>query len=763
VPSELDQAFRLHRQGRLRDAEEFCRRALERQPREFAALHLLGALRLQQDQPEEAIKLIAAALELEPGSAVAHANYGLALAALRRPEEALASYAEALRINPQSADALANQGDAYCDLGRPQEGLASYDRALAINPRLVGALVNRGLALYTLGQRPEALQSHERALAVDPDNAEAWNNRGTVLQELGREREALASYERALKLRPDYVEALFNRGNVLLALKRLPEALVAYADTLARRPDFAEAYCNRGHVLADMRRFEEALASYEKAAALRPDYVDALINHAAMHAKLDRHREALTEYEALRSGHPEITGLAKEIAGCCAAICQWSTGDKLVTSVLEDAVSGRAPADPFMLLGFEATPAQHLAASRNWLRRRKIEGKPREWSRGAFSADRLRVAYLSADYHRHVTAHLIAELFELHDRSRFEIIGISFGPNERSELRSRLIKSFDRFHDVTTRTDEEVAALVRSLNCHIAVDLKGHTTDARIGILAQRAAPIQASYLGFPGTTGADFMDYVIADRIVLPFDQQEFYTEKIVHLPDSYQVNDRKRPIASTSSRSEVGLTEDAFVFCCFNNSWKLNSALFDLWMRLIAAVPKSVLWLFEPNAAVADNLRREAGARGVDPGRLLFAPPLDLPMHLARLAHADLFLDTLPYNAHTTASDALWMGVPVITCSGGTFAGRVAASLLDAAGLPELVTSSLDEYETLALRLATEPGLSQPIRAKLRDVKTTCRLFDTDRFRQGLESAYTTMWEIWQRGEPPRSFSVDPPAIRS
>jgi protein O-GlcNAc transferase len=760
VPGELDEALRLHQEGRLGEAEPLYRKILRRQPREFAALHLLGALKLQQDQPAEALGLIEAALAVDRSSASAHANHGLALAALKRPAQALASYAEALAIDPDNADTLANRADALCDLGRLEDALQSYGRALAINPRLFGALVNRGLALRALGRGAEALADFDLALGIDPGGAGAWNNRGIVLQELGRQREALASYERAIALQRGYVEALFNRGNLLLELRRLAEALASYAEALAVKPDFAEAHCNRGHALADLRRFEEALASYEKALAIKPDHADALLGRAAMLGKLDRHGEALAEYERLYAAHPETPGLAREIVGCCAATCRWATSEPLIPRVIDDAVSGRSAADPYMLLGFPGTPAQHLAIAASWLRHRKIECKTRVWNAAAFAADRLRIAYLSADYHRHATAHLIAELIELHDRERFEIIGISFGPNERSELRSRLIKGFDRFYDVTTRTDEEAAALVRELNTHIAVDLKGYTTDARIGILAQRAAPIQASYLGFPGTTGADFIDYIIADRIVLPFDQQEFYCEKIVHLPDSYQVNDRKRPIGRRPGRGEVGLPDDAFVFCCFNNSWKLNRGMFDVWMRLLAAVAESVLWLFEPNSAVAANLRSEARARGIDPGRLVFAPPVDLPEHLARVALADVFLDTLPYNAHTTASDALWMGVPVVTCLGATFAGRVAASLVNAAGLPELVTQTLEEYAALAVRLASEPPLLQSVRRKLSDRKATCALFDTIRFQRHIEAAYRTMWDIWRRGEAPRSFSVDPGA---
>jgi protein O-GlcNAc transferase len=354
---------------------------------------------------------------------------------------------------------------------------------------------------------------------------------------------------------------------------------------------------------------------------------------------------------------------------------------------------------------------------------------------------------------------LIAELFEIHDRSRFEIIGISFGPDDHSELRARLIKSFDRFFDVTTRSDHNVAKLIRDLKVHIAVDLKGHTTDARMGIFGQRAAPIQVSYLGYPGTSGADFIDYVIADKIVLPFWQQPFYSEKIVHLPDSYQINDSKRPIAaSPPARTAVGLPECAFVFCCFNNSWKINERTFESWMRLLQAVDGSVLWLFQANALAAVNLRREARARGVDPGRLIFAPHADIGEHLARLTCADLVLDTLPYNAHTTASDALWAEVPVLTLRGETFAGRVAASLLHAAGLPELVTDTLADYEALALELARDPERLATLRQRIAEGRATCALFDTDRFRRHIEAAYTRMWEGWRRGDAPQGFGVEP-----
>jgi predicted O-linked N-acetylglucosamine transferase (SPINDLY family) len=360
-------------------------------------------------------------------------------------------------------------------------------------------------------------------------------------------------------------------------------------------------------------------------------------------------------------------------------------------------------------------------------------------------------------------AHLTAELFELHDRTGFEVVGISFGPDDRSDIRARAARAFDRFHDVRARSDGEIVDLIKELEIDIAVDLMGHTRNARTGILAHRPAPIQVSYLGLPGTTGADFIDYVIADEIVLPFDQQAFYAEKIVHLPDTYWVNDSGLKIPpSRLTRAEAGLPGHGFVFCCFNKPAKITAPVFDVWMRLLSAIEGSVLWLLRDNALSERNLRSEAAARGIDPRRLFFAEKLGLGAHLARQRLADLFLDTLPYNAHTTASDALQAGLPGVTCLGSTFSGRVAASLLNAAGLPELITHSLGEYEALALKLARDGDYRADVAARLPRNRGVLPLFDTDRFRHHIEAAYRAMWERWQRGESPGSLSIQPTADR-
>jgi predicted O-linked N-acetylglucosamine transferase (SPINDLY family) len=409
------------------------------------------------------------------------------------------------------------------------------------------------------------------------------------------------------------------------------------------------------------------------------------------------------------------------------------------------------------LLGYSSDPLLQLQCAQNFISD-KTPVLPPLWTGKIWRHDRMRIAYLSADFRQHATAYLIAELFELHDRSRFEISGVSFGMDDKSDTRNRLIASFDRFLDVREKTDEEIARLLHDLQIDIAVDLKGYTQDSRLGILAHRPAPIQVSYLGYPGTGGADFLDYIIADKTVAPFEHQPFFTEKIVHLPDTYQVNDTKRKIAQLApTRQEVGLPENGFVFCCFNNNWKITADTFSIWMRLLHRIEGSVLWLLADNRSAVRNLREQAQDRGIAQGRLVFAGHLPLDQHLARYRLADLFLDTLPYNAHTTSSDALWVGTPVITRLGESFAGRVAASLLNAIGLPDLVTHSADDYEALALRLAKDPALLAAYRNRLATNRMTHPLFDTDRFRRHIEAAYSQMWQTWQRGEKPRSFTVD------
>ena len=536
------------------------------------------------------------------------------------------------------------------------------------------------------------------------------------------------------------------------------ETLIEEALKLA--PESAELWSNLGTLQVSLKRREAALTSFTRALQLKPDSLGAVANRANILFELQRFADALPEYTRLVSANAGLPYALGNLVFCKLQCCDWRDLDSWRQRMTVALANGERAVPPVLSLAFLDAPQDQLRAAGIVTRDRVPRATPL-WNGERYRHDRVRVAYLSADFHAHATAVLTAGLFEHHDKARFETTGISFGPDDASPMRRRVEKSFDRFVGASAKTDTEIAHLIRELEIDIAVDLKGYTSDARPAVLARRAAPVQVNFLGFPGTMGAPFIDYLLADRIIVPEEHKPFYSEQVVWLPDTYQPNDRSREAGAPTSRVSAGLPESGFVFCCFNNIYKIQPAVFDAWMRMLRDIPSSVLWLLADNPNSISNLKSEAAARRMDPGRLVFAPRTTLPNHLARHALADICLDTLPYNAHTTASDALWMDVPFVTCAGGTFAGRVAASLLHAIGLPELVTSSLADYEALALHLARDAAALAAIKAKLRANRDAMPLFDIQRFTRHLEAAYLTMHERRQKGLAPGPFGVD--AIRT
>ena len=670
----------------------------------------------------EAEKFYAAILAARPD----HFDALHQLGVLRRQQgnsaEALRLIGEALKSNARAADSARSFAATLETLGRYEEAIAAFDKAAAIRKQRSEALFSRAIALVTMGRQQEALAAFDEVLAIDEHNIEAHINRGVMLTQLGRAEEALAALDMALEHEPDHLSALSSRVFALAKLQRHAEVLDACEKVLARNPGNAEILYIRAGTFWTLDKPAEALDSYEQAWAL---------------------------------GHTRALSL---LALYRLTLADWTSTDQLVAA-LRRGIADKDSIYPFVAVAFGLAPSEQLQAARTFLGNGS-QAAPASRHGALAGSDKLRIAYVSSDFRQHAVAHAIIDLLERHDRSRFEIIGVSLCPDDGSAIRARIVNSFDRFHDVCSETDADAASLMSELGVQVAVDLNGPTQGCRPGIFAHRAAPVQVAYLGYPATTGADFIDYILADETVLPFDQQPFFAEKIVQLPDCYHANDTTRLIsARTPSRDELGLPDRGFVFCCFNRTTKLSRPVFAVWMRLMAQVDGSVLWLSGTTDLAQANLRREAAAHDVDPERLIFAAYAgSIEDHLARHRAADLFLDTLPYNAHSTACDALWVGLPVITCAGDTFAGRVGASMLKAAGLPELVTTSLDDYEALARNLATEPELMSSIRRKLADNRSTCPLFDGDRFRRHVEAAYTTMWDIHRNGASPKSFRVAP-----
>jgi len=723
LPETMQRAAAAYGRGAWAEAAQFCRMALDADPHHFDALHLAGVVAGRSGRTQDAADLLQQAVAVNPNDAIAHYHLGI----------------------------------AFGDLQRHGDALKSYDRALALKSDLVRAHNNRGNALDALDRHAEAVESYGTAIRLKPDYAEAFNNRGVALAALRRDTDALADYGRALALKPDYAEALNNRGNALCLLRRHEESLDSYRLALGVKPNYAEALNNYGSALSALGRHAEALESFDRALRTKLDFAEAFNNRGIALFALQRHAEALQSYARALDLKPDYEFLYGRWLHARMKICEWEGfADHLRR--LEAKIERRESASqPLPVLAISASARIHRMAAEIWADCKHPEDHSLPELCGRSRRDRMRIGYFSADFREHAVSRLIAGLFECHDRSKFEITGFSLGPDTNDAMRSRLAAGLERLIDVRAQSDRDVAMLARTLEIDIAVDLNGFTQDGRSGIFVQRAAPLQVNFLGYPGTMGARYIDYIVADRTLIPEASQQHYAESIVYLPDSYQPNDAKRRIGhGTISREASGLPHAGFVFCCFNNNYKITPATFASWMRILGRVDGSVLWLLEDNELATANLRKEAASRGIGAERLVFAPLMPMSDHLARHRWADLFLDTLPYNAHTTASDALWAGVPVVTRAGEAFAGRVAASLLKAVGMPELVTATPEAYEELAIDLATHPDKLASIRKVLDAHRDRAPLFDPALFARHLEAAYTMMYERHQAGLAPAHLYV-------
>lgn len=724
LDDRLRTAFERLRAGDSAGVERECVEVLKAAPGQADALHLLGMARLTSGRIDEAVELIGQARAGRPQDVAMLENLGLAYLMKGAHAEAERTLREALHAGSVQGLTQARLGQALVAQGRLHEAIAAFEQALALDPALAAAHYLRANALRDLRRLEEALAAYDRAVTLQSGYAEALNNRGNVLQLLGRVADAAASYEGAVRANPRFAGAWDNLGNTLRALGRREEALASYERAISARPQFAKPHYNRANVCQELGRYEEAVAGYERALALDP-----------------RHRRALGAlYYARRH------------------LCDWKEFAARTAALVAAVNDDNAVIEPLVFACAHDDAAAQLQCARQYAKNEFASVDPLPPIAPRPPAARIRIAYVSADFRQHPVGQLMAGVLEQHDRAKFEIFGFSYGADDASPLRTRLRAGCDHFLDVCGEGDRAVAQRLREQAIDIAVDLTGYTQDGRPGIFAHRAAPVQVGYLGFPGTLGSERMDYLLADEFVVPPALRAHYAEQIVYLPDCFMVNGpRDAKEAAMPTRASEGLPAEGFVFCCFNNAFKIEPRLFDVWMRLLGAVPGSVLWLRQTNAAAERNLRATAGAQGIDPARLIFAPMrARMADHLARHRLADLFLDTLPYNAHTTAADALWMGLLVVTCAGNAFAGRVAGSLLHTLGLDELITGDFAGYEALALRIASDPPYATELRAKLLRSLETTPLYDVPRFCSHLEAAYATMIGRWQSGEAPCGFSV-------
>lgn len=632
-----------------------------------------------------------------------------------RPPSAVAAAAT-------KATALFKQGFALHQQGQIPQAQALYAQVLKQWPRHALALHLLGVIALDGDQPAVALELISASLAIAPQDAAAWNSKAVALHRLERYPESLVACDEAVALKPDLPESQFNRGNAQLALKQLADAIASFDRAIALRPDYGKAHASRGLALVETLDYASALPSFDKAIALRAE-LDQVWPQRLL-ARLN--------------------------------LCDWAGIEAQIAEFLQRVLEGKTSAGPLTVLSVTDSPGLQRMAAANHVKGRQLPTREAATVNAPEAGRRLRIAYFSMDFRAHAVSYLTAQLYELHDRTRFEVFAFSYGPDSQDETRQRLERAFDHFIDVRDKTDLEVADLARSQQIDIAVDLAGLTGEARTGIFALRAAPVQVNYIGFPGTMAAPYIDYIIGDDTLIPARLADAYTEKIAWLP-SFQANDRRRPAAHrVVARGELGLPDEGFVYCCFHRSNKLLPQMWDSWCRILARVPESTLLLHAIHPRTQANLRHEAQARGIAATRLVFAGAAPQAEYLARLRTADLLLDTFPFNGGTTVSDALWVGLPVLTRAGEAYASRMGASLLQAARLPELVTTSQQAYEDLAVQLALQPARLRALRERLQRDQLTVPLFDSAAFTRNLEAAFERMHEQGAAGRPPQHIRI-------
>lgn len=726
---------------------------------EAAACHQRGLELLRGGRAAASVVELERAVELDSANAEFLKSLGNARKAIGDLEGAMASYRRSLEIAPDYTPSRYNLGLVLQDLNRLEEAEQHFRRIHETDPEDADVLFQLSLLTAARRQFAESARLLRSALERVPQDPYLWFHLGIVYREMpGQIDASLECLRKCIDLKPDFADAHHLLGDVLCDDAQPAAAVAHYRDAIRLAPRDARVHASLGDVLLSKPLLNEAITAYRTAIGLDPNLTYAHFNLGSAFGLSGAHDQAIRCYETVLKLRPDDASARGLLLFEMQRVCDWSRFDELCRLQRHSVFSHPdQEIHPFGLLCMPSTPAEQLECARNYAAiRARAVARNRERLHFRFERrekPRLRIGYLSFDFREHPGAYLIADLIEVHDRSRFDVIAYSYGPDDGSRVRARLVQAFDGFVDVSSMSHADAAARIQGDGVDILVNCTGYTAYNRTEIAALRPAPIQVNYLGYPGTLGADFVDYIVTDRFITPPGHEAYLSEKPVYMPGSYQVSDRKRPAAVAVPRDELGLPDGKLVYCCFNQVSKIDPLVFSAWMRLLRSVPDSVLWLVDQNPWATRNLRREALSRGISPERLVFAPKCPLDRFLAQLRAADLFLDTLHYNAHTTASDALWAGLPVVTCAGSTFASRVAGSLLTAVGMPELITDSLEAYEALILALSRNPERRAALREKLSRNRLTAPLFDTPAYARHLESAYRQMWNnyVSDRGARP------------
>ena len=704
----IKRAINCYQNKKFIEAEKICQNILDLNPNNFDAINLLAAINFQNKSFSKSIELFKKASKINPNSADLYNNLSIAFLQEKKFKEAIQSWDKAIKLKPDFFQAYFGKGNAYSNLKDYSNAIDNFNKAIEIKKDYKEAYNNLGSLYANLKDHKNALTFFKKAISINPVHFNEFNNLGNVYYELKKYNDAIDNYNLAIKINSDFALTYYNKAKALQKINLIEESVMNYKKAISLNKNFSEAYKNLGNIYMDLKLLDKSIYNHEKALKINPG----------------------------------IKFLLGNILQSKCGICDWENFEQEKDFLEKQILDGKRSASPFSTLLLYDSPSLLMKSSNiflesefqnsKWIKKEKIRNK------------KIRIAYYSSDFHNHATMYLIANLFELHDKSKFEIYAFSFGPDDNSQIRKRVIKTFDKFIDVKQKTIQEIVEISRHENIDIAVDLKGFTNNNRFDLFIKRCAPIQISYLGFPGTTGSDCIDYIIADKTVIPEENKIHYSENIIYLPNSYQVNDSNPTLSKKNfSKKDFNLPENKFIFCCFNHSFKILPDMFQIWIKILKKVKNSVIWLLIDNEIAQDNLKKILVSSDIDPNRMIFAGRLPHPEHIIRLGLADLFLDTFPCNAHTTASDALRSSLPIITVKGNSFASRVASSLLTSVGLEELITKSKKEYEELAVKIAENKNFYREIKDKLNKNIIDMPLFNSKLFTKKLETAYQIIYK--------------------
>ena len=800
IQIELEQAINYCHSGHMQEAEKICNSILSVYPDQSRCLHILGIIAHADRDYEKSEYFIKRAILIDPEEPVYYKSLGKVLMDQGELKNAVLSYHKTVELKPDCAEAYFYLGSIYNELNEPDTSIAFYEKVLQIDPGFYEACYNMGNIYYSRDDPEKAIQCYQRAIDIKPDFYEALHNLGVSYQYLENADLAIAAFKKTLQIKPDYAEAYYNMGNALHAKGLDHEAIFSYQQAIGIKTDYVAAYHNLGKIFYGLGMQNQSMSCYKKAVKLKPDHTDVLYDMGLLYWDQYQLDNMIACYEKALMIKPDLPhpylnlAIAYKLRGdidkavsCCRKAlriqpdfaeakaylvqlyqhaCEWKKIEKL--SVILDKLNEKAlknglkaPECPMLSLRRHDDPCINYAVAKSWCcdiskcaEKQKtvfLSGNER------LQRSKLTIGYLSSDFKNHAVTHLSLGLYGLHNRDEFKILCYSCGKDDGSYYRERIREKCDEFIDLTGLSNLDAAKRINKDKVDILVDMMGHTKGNRLGISALRPAPVQVGYLGFLGTTGADFIDYIITDKIVTPANHSPYYSESFAYLPHCYQINDCNLKIAGNNfKKTDLGLPDNSFVFCSFNQPYKIDSLIFTGWMNILRQVPNGILWLLRQNKTAENNLRRGAEARGISPERLVFAGALSIEEHLARVKVADLALDTRTYNGGATTSNALWAGVPVITLKGNHFVSRMSSSSLTAIGLPELITTNLEEYESLAVSLARNQDKLNAIRRKLAENRLTEPLFDTPRFVKNLETAFKKMWNIFAAGQRPRIIEV-------